>query len=57
MVKISPDEVGQGGRAAYEDVDPLFLDFLVDDAAISKTLIPLLHLREEQKMIGGPDIF
>ncbi|KAL7953555.1 hypothetical protein V8C34DRAFT_296692 [Trichoderma compactum] len=57
VVKISPDEVGQDGRAAYEDVDPLFLDFLDDDAACSKTLIPLLHLREEQKMIGGPDMF
>ncbi|PKK46983.1 hypothetical protein CI102_7911, partial [Trichoderma harzianum] len=29
VVKISPDEVGQDGRAVYEDVDPLFLDFLV----------------------------
>ncbi|KKP04499.1 hypothetical protein THAR02_03384 [Trichoderma harzianum] len=57
IVKISPDEVGQDGRAAYEDVDPLFLDFLVDDAACSKTLIPLLHLREEQKMIGSLNIF
>ncbi|PTB56688.1 hypothetical protein M431DRAFT_506452 [Trichoderma harzianum CBS 226.95] len=57
VVKISPDEVGQDGRAVYEDVDPLFLDFLVDDAACSKTLIPLLHRREGQKMIGSLNIF
>ncbi|KAK4067729.1 hypothetical protein Trihar35433_6289 [Trichoderma harzianum] len=57
IVKISPGEVGQDGRAAYEDVDPMFLDFLVDDAACSKTLIPLLHIREEQEMIGSLDIF
>ncbi|QYT01234.1 hypothetical protein H0G86_008280 [Trichoderma simmonsii] len=57
IVKISPGEVGQDGRAAYEDVDPMFLDFLVDDAACSKTLIPLLHVREGQSMVGSPDIF
>ncbi|KAJ4858943.1 hypothetical protein T069G_07210 [Trichoderma breve] len=57
VVKISPDEVGQDGRAAYEDVHPFFLDFLVDNAAYSKPLIPLLHLQAKGWLIGCPNIF
>ncbi|KAL7912921.1 hypothetical protein GGI35DRAFT_441479 [Trichoderma velutinum] len=53
LVKISPDEFGQDGRAAYEDIDPLFLKFLKDSAARSKAPRPLLYVPLEERL-GGP---